>query len=409
MFWGGPIPWMASGDVHLRRIHDVPGRITETGLRCSNATLINPPAVAVGLAGQGKTRGTVALILCSLSTNQSIALLRANGSDLRTDYLFHNLDRRYEELRARSSGGGRGGLSKSILEAVPIDLPPINEQQQISKILDTLDTAICETESLIDKLKAIKQGLLHDLLTRGIEANGQLRPPQSEAPQLYKKSPLGWIPIEWEASTVETEFCVESGITLGAHRVPRSNPKQYLRVANVHRARLLLEDIATLEASDTEASQRELRPGDLLVVEGHASTEEIGRCAMADESVRGMLFQNHLFRLRTKRLLSVYGLLWMNSAFVRAYWRCEAATSSGLNTINRTKLNRLYVAVPPLCEQEKIVSGELGFASRLSAEEQTLEKLKREKIALREDLLTGRVRVVPLLESMQQAAAQTRP
>jgi type I restriction enzyme S subunit len=194
------------------------------------------------------------------------------------------------------------------LEAVPIDLPPINEQQQISKILDTLDTAICETESLIDKLKAIKQGLLHDLLTRGIEANGQLRPPQSEAPQLYKKSPLGWIPIEWEASTVETEFCVESGITLGAHRVPRSNPKQYLRVANVHRARLLLEDIATLEASDTEASQRELRPGDLLVVEGHASTEEIGRCAMADESVRGMLFQNHLFRLRTKRLLSVYVL-----------------------------------------------------------------------------------------------------
>jgi type I restriction enzyme S subunit len=91
------------------------------------------------------------------------------------------------------------------------------------------------------------------------------------------------------------------------------------------------------------------------------------------------------------------------------YWRCEAATSPGLNTINRTKLNRLYVAVPPLCEQEKIVSGELGFASRLSAEEQTLEKLKREKIALREDLLTGRVRVVPLLESMQQAAAQTRP
>lgn len=60
-FWGGDVPWMASGDVHLRRVKDVPGRITALGLRSSNATLTSPPAVAVGLAGQGKTRGTVAL------------------------------------------------------------------------------------------------------------------------------------------------------------------------------------------------------------------------------------------------------------------------------------------------------------------------------------------------------------
>lgn len=287
---------------------------------------------------------------------------------------------------------------------VPADLA---EQRAIAQILDTLDTAIHETEALIDKLKAVKQGLLHDLLTRGIDANGQLRPPQSEAPQLYKESPLGWIPREWEVSTVEAEFSVDSGITLGAHRVPRNNPKQYLRVANVHRARLLLEDIATLEAPHAEALSRGLHPGDLLVVEGHASTEEIGRCAIADEHVRGMLFQNHLFRLRAKRLLSAFGLLWMNSAFVRAYWRCEAATSSGLNTINRTKLNRLEVAVPPLSEQERIVSGELSFSSRLSGEEYTLEKLRRKKIALMNDLLTGRVRVTALLESVQQVAAQT--
>lgn len=298
-------------------------------------------------------------------------------------------------------------LSRKPVKASMLPVPTVQEQQGIAQILDTLDTAIRETEALIDKLKAVKQGLLHDLLTRGIDANGQLRPPQSEAPQLYKESPLGWIPREWEVSTVEAEFSVDSGITLGAHRAPRNNPKQYLRVANVHRARLLLEDIATLEASHAEALSRGLHPGDLLVVEGHASTEEIGRCAMADESVRGMLFQNHLFRLRAKRLFSAFGLLWMNSAFVRAYWRCEAATSSGLNTINRTKLNRLEVAVPPLSEQERIVSGELSFASRLCGEEHTLEKLRREKIALMDDLLTGRVRVTPQLESVQQAAAQT--
>src|SRR2546423_904886 len=55
-FWGGEIPWMSSGDVHLRRISEVSGRISDAGLRASNATLVDPPAVAVALAGQGKTR-----------------------------------------------------------------------------------------------------------------------------------------------------------------------------------------------------------------------------------------------------------------------------------------------------------------------------------------------------------------
>ena len=51
-----------------------------------------------------------------------------------------------------------------------------------------------ELAQVIAKLKAVKRGLLHDLLTRGIDANGELRPPQAEAPYLYTKSPLGWIP-----------------------------------------------------------------------------------------------------------------------------------------------------------------------------------------------------------------------
>ena len=62
-YWNGDVPWMVSGDVHLKRITNVSGRITDLGLRSSNATLVAPPAVAVSLAGQGKTRGTVAPIV----------------------------------------------------------------------------------------------------------------------------------------------------------------------------------------------------------------------------------------------------------------------------------------------------------------------------------------------------------
>lgn len=404
-YWKGEIPWASVKDFPEQKgeIQDTKEHISSAGLHASTRNLIpeQTPLVCTRMAV-----GRAALPVVPMAINQDVkALFPASG--VSAEYLLKLMQFIQPVAESRAVGSTVKGIRIQDYLNIPVPLAPQEVQPLIAQILNTLDTYIRETEALIDKLKAAKQGLLHDLLTRGIGTNGQLRPPRSEAPQLYKESPLSWIPREWEVSTVEAEFGVESGITLGAHRAPRNNPKQYLRVANVHRARLVLEDIATLQASDLEASVRGLHPGDLLVVEGHASTDEIGRCAMADESVRGMLFQNHLFRLRAKRLLSAFGLLWMNSAFVRAYWRCEAATSSGLNTINRTKLSRLNVAVPPLSEQERIISGELVFSSRIRAEEQNLVKLKREKIALMEDLLTGRVRVTLLLESMQQATAAT--
>lgn len=120
---------------------------------------------------------------------------------------------------------------------------------------------------------------------------------------------------------------------------------------------------------------------------------------MAAESVRGMLFQNHLFRLKARRLLPGFGLLLLNSEFAQAYWRREAATSSGLNTINRTKLGRMPVAVPASDEQIKICGRESAIATLISCESRLLKKLQAQKAALMDDLLTGRVRVTPLLEN----------
>jgi type I restriction enzyme, S subunit len=163
-YWGGEVAWMASGDVNLKHITSVEGRITGLGLSSSNATLVEPPAVAVALAGQGKTRGTVAKVLTHLCTNQSVALIAGKPEELHPDYLFHNLDFRYEELRARSSGGGRGGLSKGILEATPIPIPDYAEQTRIAEVLDNLDEVIQGTERSIAKLRRLQDGLLLSLV-----------------------------------------------------------------------------------------------------------------------------------------------------------------------------------------------------------------------------------------------------
>ena len=157
--------------------------------------MVDPPSVAVALAGQGRTRGTAAYVRRALCTNQSVALLKGNLGELDTEYLLHNLSFRYSELRSRSAGGGRAGLTKTILEQLPLPLPAaVTEQSKIAEVLSTIDRAIERTEAVTAKHQRIKIGLMQDLLTRGIDEHGNLR---SEQTHEFKASSLGWIPMEW--------------------------------------------------------------------------------------------------------------------------------------------------------------------------------------------------------------------
>ena len=79
--------------------------------------------------------------------------------------------------------------------------------ERIAEVLDTLDEAIRRTELVIAKLEQIKQGLLHDLLTRGIDDNGELRDPDRH-PEQVKDSPLGRIPRAWQTRDNRRHFGV---------------------------------------------------------------------------------------------------------------------------------------------------------------------------------------------------------
>jgi len=164
-YWDGNIRWMNSGELHLKKVEEVEGRITEEGLVNSSTKLIPEKCVLVGLAGQGKTRGTVAMNLVPLCTNQSIAAIYPNQSYI-SDYLYHNLDSRYEELREISTGeGGRGGLNLSIIRSIIIPFPSIVEQIAIAAVLSDMDAEIAALEEKLAKARLVKQGMMQELLT----------------------------------------------------------------------------------------------------------------------------------------------------------------------------------------------------------------------------------------------------
>ena len=164
-YWGGGIRWMNSGDIHKKRVHEVGGRITEEGVRNSNARALPRKSVLMALVGQGKTRGTVAVSQVELAINQSMAaILPSSQHD--PDFLFYNLDSRYDELRGESAGdGGRGVLNLRIIRNLEVLMPSLKEQRAIGGVLCDADAEIVALERRLASVRNIKRGMMQELLT----------------------------------------------------------------------------------------------------------------------------------------------------------------------------------------------------------------------------------------------------
>ena len=161
-YWdSNDIPWLSSGEVHKKRINNTDQMISKEGYENSSAKWVKENSILIALAGQGKTRGTVAINEIPLTTNQSIAGITLN-SELDTEYVYQNLESRYNEIRELSAGdGGRGGLNKSMIYSIEIYAPEKTEQVEIGKFFKNIDLLIENNRVEIEKLNNIKKSLMN--------------------------------------------------------------------------------------------------------------------------------------------------------------------------------------------------------------------------------------------------------
>ena len=138
---------MSSGEVNLGQVFTTEKKITQLGYDKCSTKMVPENTVVVALAGQGKTRGTVAITRIPLCTNQSLCSILTN-QELDSYYLYFYMKNQYEELRRISSGEGtRGGLNLKMLSNITIPLPPLSEQERIVKILDRFEKLVASTSS----------------------------------------------------------------------------------------------------------------------------------------------------------------------------------------------------------------------------------------------------------------------
>ena len=267
-------------------------------------------------------------------------------------------------------------------------MPALSVQQKIAAILTSLDTAIEKTEALIEKHQQIKAGLMHDLFTRGVLPNGQLRPPREQAPELYRETRSGWIPREWTLCQLGDIASVSRGKF--THR-PRNDPAflggpfPFIQTGDV--AAVAGEAIhqysQTLSAKGASVSA--CFPAQTIAVTIAANIADTAILAVP------MYFPD-----------SVVGVVvgpTVDTRFVelsirRAKPRLNAlAPQSAQKNINLKDLRPLEMPVAPLAEQREIAARYEAAQSPIDMNAKLLLKLRAQKLGLMQDLLTGKVPV----------------
>ena len=149
-YWNGAIPWVSSGEVRFCHITATKEQITEDGL-LNSSTQINPVgSVLLGMIGEGKTRGQVAILDVEAANNQNCAAIWVSETEIPPEYVYCWLWSQYEQTRRGSSGNNQPALNKSIVERICLPLAPVDELKEIMRVVDGELERILEQVAVID-------------------------------------------------------------------------------------------------------------------------------------------------------------------------------------------------------------------------------------------------------------------
>ena len=152
-YWNGAIPWVSSGEVRFCHITATKEQITEDGL-LNSSTQINPVgSVLLGMIGEGKTRGQVAILDVEAANNQNCAAIWVSETEIPPEYVYCWLWSQYEQTRRGSSGNNQPALNKSIVERICLPLAPVDELKETMRVVDG------ELERILEQVAAIDHAL----------------------------------------------------------------------------------------------------------------------------------------------------------------------------------------------------------------------------------------------------------
>jgi type I restriction enzyme S subunit len=293
---------------------------------------------------------------------RGLAALRPLGG-IDSRYVLYGMRATADALSSRATGTTFAAVSGSQVRAHPLPLAPLAEQRRIVAAIEEQFSRLDAAEDLLRRARLRLDRLRDRAMDRAFAG-------------------------DWAWASAGDVAEVQGGIQKQPKRRPVMNRAPFLRVANVLRGRLDLADVHEVELFEGELDRYRLISGDLLVVEGNGSIEQIGRCALWRNEIANCVHQNHLIRVRPgPDVLPAFLNVYWNSPTARQRLADVASSTSGLYTLSTAKVKAVPVPIVPLEEQQRIVAEverQLSIIDAMSAE---VAVALRRSIALRRSVL----------------------
>lgn len=371
-----------SHGIPLVRIRDIANEKTEVRYTgpYSNEYVLKNGDLVVGMDGDFnifRWKGGTALL------NQRVCKIEpVNRNDLDKSFLYWYLQPHLEKIHAITPQTTVKHLS--VKDIVGIDWLGLSleEQKHIGVVLDLLEQNIKLTLLTIEKLNRKKQGLLNDLLTRGVDSHGNLRPSYEDVPYLYQETELGFIPKEWDISLLDDIA------TRGSGHTPNKNVPSYWNggIKWVSLADSSKLDQIHISETDKEISHLGIQNSSAVMhCKGTVILSRdagIGKSAILTDD---MAVSQHFMAWKCSKRLNNYFLYYLLQKDKPVFE--NIAIGSTIKTIGLPFFKTYKIAVPSISEQEKVSALLLDADKYLSDEVNKLNKLEKVKIGLLEDLL----------------------
>jgi Restriction endonuclease S subunits len=304
----------------------------------------------------------------------NLLLLRTKKSICSPFFLIYVL--KSEKVRGKIKNLSRQAVNQVSVNTfdlynLKLFLPPLPEQQKIAEILETIDNAIEKTGKIIEKYKRIKQGLMQDLLTKGIDENGNIR---SEKTHKFKDSPLGRIPEEWEVVRLgEISKTITKGTTPTTYGFSYVNDGiNFIKIESIdENGNFITEKLEHIDKkTNNYLSRSKLEEGDILFSIAGA----LGRVAIIEKSVLPANTNQALaiIRLKEKKETTIKFLKFYLTSFLIQNYIENVLVKSAQSNLTLKHISNFLIPLPPLPEQQRI-------AEILSQTDQTIEKEEQYK------------------------------
>lgn len=323
------------------------------------------------------------------SVTNVCGFMRINNKNLDAKFIYYTLSNQHRYLTFDYTTKAHPSVIKKLYW-----LPEISFEKQlkIANILQTIDQSIEGTKALIKKYQQIKTGLMHDLFTRGIGSDGKPRPSKEQAPELYKETPIGWIPKDWAVDLFGLRVAVIDPNP--SHRYPEEVQEGI--------------PICSTENFDGEDGFRfeksKLVPYKTYLDQNYrckfSLTDVIfarkGKIGLARRYGHDKKAFSHTVVVMKPNDSSVdeYWLLWL----ARSAWLLNAIdvtmnTNSGVPTLGVAFIKNIMVPFPEITEQKLMFSRLDSVSHKIHMEIQRLNKLNKQKLGLMSYLLIGKAPV----------------